>query len=177
VKFRSALILCPVFLAASAMAQMGGPPGPEVKKLDYFIGTWNTEGTIAQGPWGMGGKFSSTETSQWMAGNFFVESHSDFKMPSEVGGEGKAVGFMGYDAEANTYTFDQFNSQGRRENSKGTVRGDTWTWTSSANYGGQDIEQKMTIKTVSPTSYTLKFEISMDGKNWIPFMDGKATKK
>ena len=176
-KFRTALILCLVFLAASALAQMGGPPGPEVKKLDYFVGTWNIEGTIAQGPWGIDGKFSSTETSEWMAGNFFVQSHSDFKMPPEVGGEGKAVGFMGYDTDANTYTFDQFNSQGRRENSKGTLSGDTWTWTSSANYGGQDIEQKMTIKIVSPTSYTLKFEISMDGKNWIPFMDGKATKK
>ena len=156
---------------------MGGPPGSEVKKLDYFIGTWNTEGTIGQGPWGMGGKFSSTETSQWMPGNFFVESHSDFKMPPEVGGEGKSIAFMGYDTGANTYTFDQFNSQGRRENSKGTVSGDTWIWTSSANYAGQDIQQKMTIKTVSSTSYTLKFEISMDGKDWVTFMDAKATKK
>jgi hypothetical protein len=98
-------------------------------------------------------------------------------MPPEVGGDGRAVGFMGYDTDSNTYTFDQFNSQGRRENSKGTVSGDTWTWTSSANYGGQDIQQKMTIKTMSPTSYSLKFEISMDGKDWITFMDGKATKK
>ena len=177
VKFRTARILCLVFLAASAMAQMGGRPGPEVKKLDYFIGTWNTEATIAQGPWGMGGKFSSTETSEWMPGKFFVETHSDFKMPPEVGGEGQAVGFMGYDSDANTYTSDRFDSQGRRQNSKGTVSGDTWTWTSSANYAGQDIQQKLTIKTVPPASYTLKFEISMDGKDWIAFMEGKATKK
>jgi len=177
VKFRSLLILSLVLVTVSAMAQMGGPPGPEVKKLDYFVGTWTAEGTIGQGPWGMGGKFTSTETSQWMPGNFFVESHSDFKMPPELGGDGKAVGFMGYDTDANTYTFDQFNSQGRRENSKGTVSGDTWTWRSSANYAGQDIQQRMTIKTLSPTSYTLKFEISMDGKDWMTFMDGKATKK
>jgi hypothetical protein len=177
VKFRTARILCLVLVAASAVAQMGGPPGPEVKKLDYFIGTWNTEGTIAQGPWGMGGKFSATETSQWMPGNFFVESHSDFKMPPEVGGEGKSVGFMGYDTDANTYTFDQFNSLGRREKAKGTLSGDTWIWTGSDNYAGQDIQKKMTIKTVSPTSYTVRFEISLDGKDWITFMDAKATKK
>lgn len=176
-KFRTVLILSLVFAAASAWAQMGGAPGAEVKKLDYFVGTWNTEGTVAQGPWGMGGKFTATDTSSWMPGNFFVESHSDFKMPPEVGGDGKSIGFMGYDTDANSYTFDQFNSQGRRENSKGTLSGDTWTWTSSANYGGQDIQQKMTIKTVSPSAYNLKFEISMDGKNWMAFMDAKATKK
>jgi hypothetical protein len=35
----------------------------------------------------------------------------------------------------------------------------------------------MTIKQISSTSYTMKFEISMDGKTWMPFMDAKATKK
>jgi hypothetical protein len=132
-----------VLLAASAWAQMAPKPGPEVKKLDYFVGTWTTEATIAPGPWGAGGKFSATDTTEWMPGSFFVE----------------------------------FNSQGRREVSKGTVSGDTWTWTSTQNYGGQEIKQKMTIKVLTPASYTLKFEISMDGTNWTTFMDGKATKK
>jgi hypothetical protein len=40
-----------------------------------------------------------------------------------------------------------------------------------------EIQGKMTIKTLSRTSYTLKFEVSMDGKNWTPFMEGKASKK
>jgi hypothetical protein len=35
----------------------------------------------------------------------------------------------------------------------------------------------MTIKPLSSTSYSLKYEISMDGKNWTPFMEGKAIKK
>ena len=45
-----ALILFVILIAVSAVAQMGGPPGPEVKKLEYFVGSWTTEGTIAQGP-------------------------------------------------------------------------------------------------------------------------------
>ena len=163
--------------AASVLAQMNSTPGPELKKLDYFVGTWTTDGTIAQGPWGAGGKFTSTETSQWMSGNFFLESHADFKMPPEVGGDGKGVSYMGYDTDSSTYTYDAFNSQGRRETSKGTLSGDTWTWTSTANYGGMEIQQKMTMKILSPTSYNMKFEISMDGKSWTTFMEGKATKK
>jgi hypothetical protein len=176
-KLKAILISTLVLFAVSAWAQMAPKPGPEVKKLDYFVGTWTTDGTVAQGPWGAGGKFSATDTMEWMQGSFFVEGHSDFKMPPEVGGEGKATSFMGYDADQNVYTYDEFNSQGRRESSKGTVSGDTWTWTSTQNYGGQEIKQKMTIKVLTPTSHTLKFEISMDGTNWMTFMEGKATKK
>ena len=173
------LVLIPflVLIAVSAWAQMGGPPGPEVKKLDYFVGTWTTEGTIAQGPWGMGGKFTATGTSEWTPGNFFVQSHSESKMPPEVGGDSQAVMIMGYDTQQTTYTSDRFTSLGQHETSKGTLSGDTWTWTSSSNYGGMEIQGKMTIKTLSPTSYTMKYEISMDGKTWTPFMEGKATKK
>jgi len=166
-----------VLFAASAWAQMSPTPGPEVKKLDYFVGAWAVEGTIAQGPWGAGGKFSSTDTTEWMPGKFFVEGHSNFKMPPELGGDGTATSYMGYDTEENVYTYNEFSSQGRRENSKGTASGDTWTWTSSQTYNGQEIKQKMTMKVLTPASYSLKFEISMDGTNWMPFMEAKATKK
>jgi Protein of unknown function (DUF1579) len=174
---RIALIPFLMVIAGSAWAQMGGPPGPEVKKLEYFVGTWTTEGTIAQGPWGAGGKFTASGTSEWMPGNFFLQAHSEAKMPPEIGGDSKEVTLMGYDTQQNVYTYDSFNSLGRHESSKGTVTGDTWTWNSSANYGGMDIQQKMTIKQLSPTSYNMKYEISMDGKNWMPFMEAKAIKK
>ena len=156
---------------------MGGPPGAEVKKLDYFVGTWTSEGTIAQGPWGMGGKFSSTSKGEWMPGNFFVKAESEAKMPPEIGGDGTSTMIMGYDTQANTYTSDRFSSLGQHEQSKGTVSGDTWTWASSSNYGGMEIQGRMTMKVVSPTSYTFKYEVSTDGKEWMTFMEGKATKK
>ena len=175
---RKAIFVVAVVLSSfAAWAQMAPKPGPETKKLEYFLGTWTTEGTVAQGPWGMGGKFTSTDTTEWMDGNYFVMSHSDFKMPPELGGDGKETSVMGYDTEQNTYFYEGFNSQGRHESSKGTATGDTWTWTSSANYGGQEIQQKMTVKVLSPTSYTVKFEVSMDGTNWMPFMEAKTTKK
>ena len=174
---RILLVSFVVLVAASVWAQMNVTPGPEVKKLDYFAGTWTTECTIAQGPWGMGGKFSSTDTTEWMSGNFFLQGHNEFKMPPELGGEGKGASFIGYDTDQNSYTLDAFNSQGRREAWKGTVSGDTWTWTGSQTYAGQEFQQRMTMKVVSPTTYNVKFEISMDGKDWMTFMDGKATKK
>jgi hypothetical protein len=174
---KAILVSALMLFTASAWAQMVPTPGAEVKKLDYFVGTWSVDATVAQGPWGAGGKFSSTDTVEWMAGNFFVEGHADFKMPPELGGDGKATAFIGYDTDESVYTHDSFNSQGRREVSKGTISGDTWTWTSTQNYAGQEIKKKMTMKVLSPASYTVKLEISMDGTNWMTFMDGKATKK
>jgi hypothetical protein len=40
-----------------------------------------------------------------------------------------------------------------------------------------EIEQKMTLKVVSPTKYNMKFETSIDGTNWMTFMEGTVTKK
>jgi len=159
------------------MAQMGAKPGPEVQKLGYFVGTWTTEGTVSSGPWGAGGKFSWAETTEWMSGGFFVIGHWDFKMPPELGGDGKEIFLMGYDTNRNVYTFDAFSSHGRHQVSRGTVNGDRWTWTSEGTYDGQDTKQKMTMKILSPTSYSLKLEVSMDRTTWMTFMEGKATKR
>lgn len=169
-------VFASILFAAAALAQMAPTPGPELKKLDYFVGTWTAEGTISPGPWGAGGKFTSTGSDEWSMGNFFLVGHSDYKMPAELGGDGKGMRLMGYDAEHGVYTYDAYNSQGRRELAQGTLSSDTWTWKSSQTYNGQDIQQRSTIKMVSPTSYTLKYEVSIDGTNWMPFMDLKATK-
>ena len=98
-----------ILLTGSAWAQMPSKPGAEVKKLDYFAGSWTTEGTISQGPWGSGGKFSSTNTSEWMlraASSSSVIATSTCR--SELGGDGSAIDFFGYDTNQNTYTRDEF---------------------------------------------------------------------
>jgi hypothetical protein len=61
-----------VALAASAAAQMEMPkPGPELKKLDYFAGTWTLEGDLKPSPMGPGGKMVETERNKWMQGRLF----------------------------------------------------------------------------------------------------------
>ncbi len=155
-------------------------PAPQIQKpiekLGYFVGQWTTAGTILPGPWGAGGKFGWKETTKWMTGNFFVIGHWDFTMPRELGGGGEEIFVMGYDARQNVYTFDAFSSQGLHQVSRGTLTDDTWTWMSEALSGGQAMQQKMTMKVMSPKSYRLKFELSTDGVNWTTFMEGEAKK-
>jgi uncharacterized protein DUF1579 len=178
---RAATILIGLILSSLtyASAQMSQPtPAPELKKLDYFAGTWTSEATIPPGPWGGGGKFTSNGTTEWMKGNFFLVGHADFTLPAELGGGGSGIAILGYDSDKKVYTEERFNSDGRHEIDTGTLNGDTWTWTGENNYSGMTIQYRSTMKMVSPTSYTMKYEVSADnGGSWMTFWDGKATKK
>jgi hypothetical protein len=177
---RTSLAVCTVFFAFFAVtllkAQMGPPtPAPELKKLDFMTGDWTAEGTVNPGPGMPGGKFSETTHADWMEGNFFLVEHSDFDMTGM--GKGKELAVLGYDPDRKVYTYHAFNTVGEAGDSTGTVDGDTWTWTSDEHFGGKIMKGRYTMKVLSPTSYTMKYELSPDGKNWTTAMEGKSTKK
>jgi uncharacterized protein DUF1579 len=152
-------------------------PAPEVAKLGYFVGNWTVEGTILPGPWGSGGKFGWIDKTKWMTGEFFVVGHWDFTMPAELGGDGEELFVMGYDTRQRGYTFDAFSSQGLHQVSQGRLDGDRWIWDSEGIQAGGVVKQRMTMKMLSATRYTLKLEISNDGAIWTLFMEGAATKE
>ena len=66
---------------------------------------------------------------------------------------------------------------GASQRSTGTVDGGTWTWIGEEHMGGKTRKTRFIINTLSPRSYTFKFEMSPDGNNWSTVMDGKATKE
>jgi hypothetical protein len=110
-----------------------------------------------------------------MDGKYFLVNHSDMDFGSM--GKGKELAVMGYDSDNKVYTYTAFNSMGEAEKSTGTVNGDTWTWTSDEHVGGMTMKGRFTMKVLSPTSYTMKFELSPDGTKWATAMEGTATKK
>jgi len=161
-------------LVATAVAQMEMPkPGPEHKKLDIFAGSWTLEGDMKPGPMGPGGKMTESEKCEWMEGGFYLVCHSDFKSSM---GNGSGISVMGYSADEKSYTYREFNSWGEFDDSKGSIDGDTWTWTSDEKMGGMSMKGKFTMKITSPTTYNLTFERSQDGTKLTTVMDGKATK-
>jgi hypothetical protein len=164
-----------LFLAASAVAQMPMPkPAPELSKLDYLAGDWNTEADLKPSPMGPGGKMTATDQFHWMEGKFFLVLDSKFKGSI---GDGMSLAVMSYDPDKKVYTYNEYDSMGQANHSEGTIAGDTWTWTSDQNMGGQMFKGRYTMKVVSPTAYTFKYEMSQDGTNWTNVMDGKSTKK
>jgi len=162
-------------LSAAAVAQSEPPkPGPEHKKLDAFAGTWTLEGDIKAGAMGQGGKMTEHEKCEWMEGGFFLVCRSDFK--SESMGSGSGISVMGYSSDDKVYTYREFNSYGEFEDSRGTLDGDTWTWTGEEKVGGMSIKGRFIMKIISPASYNFSYEMSQDGTKYNTVMDGKATK-
>jgi Protein of unknown function (DUF1579) len=167
----AAWLLC----ATTVLAQNGPPtPGPEHKKLDIFAGTWSLDGDMKPSSMGPGGKVTETEKCEWMEGNFFLVCHTDFKSTM---GDGTGISVLGYSSDDKAYTYREFNSWGEFDDSRGSVDGDTWTWTSDEKMGPNTFKGRFTIKIVSPASYNFTFEMSPDGAKWTTVMDGKATRK
>ncbi len=162
-------------LAAAATAQTEPPkPGPELKKLDVFVGSWTLDGNMKPGAMGPGGSMTENEKCEWMQGDFYLVCHSDYKSSM---GNGVGLSVMGYSADDKAYTYREFNSFGEFDDSRGTVDGDTWTWTNDEKMNGMTMKGRFTMKMTSATSYTFTFDMSQDGTKWSTVMDGKASKK
>lgn len=127
-----------LFLALSAQAEekkkMEMPkPGPEVKKLGYFVGTWTSEGDMKENPMGMpAGKFTSTDKCEWFSGGYSVVCHSTGKGPT---GAVHGLGILGYNGEDKVYTYYGVDNMGYGGLSKGNVDGNKWVYTADEKMG------------------------------------------
>ena len=98
-----------VTVAAQTQPPQAPKPGPEDKKLDYFVGKWTHTGEMKPGPMGPGGKASWTETCEWFEGRFAIVCRSDGKGPM---GPMKGLGIMSYSPEEKVYTYVGTDSGG-----------------------------------------------------------------
>lgn len=147
--------------------------GPEHKRLAYFAGTWNFEGTSKDSPMGPGGAMAFQEVCELMPGGFSVVCRSDGKSPM---GAVKAVSIMSYDADKKAYTYTAAESNMPAFTATGQAQGQTWLWSATSNMGGKTMTTRVTITEGGPKSYDMTMEMSMDGKNFAPIMSGKATR-
>lgn len=169
----AAFVAC--VLATQAQAPAGPPkPGPEHKRLGTFVGKWSGSGETKPGPWGPGGKMSWTESCEWFAGGFSVVCHSDMTGPM---GDGKGLFILGYNTDEKEYVYFGINSaMGNPETSKGTVQGNTWSWTGEGTMGGKMVKSRFTIIEQSKDTFTFKGESSVDGGPWSVTEEGKSTR-
>ena len=166
------IAICVLLLGVSIQAQAPPKPGAEVKRLAYFVGNWKEEGKSTAH--GAAGPVSSTQKWEWTAGGFFLVGHSDNKSPM---GNFTIMAVLGYDPAAKMYTYNVFDSWGEAFVAKGTVNGDTWTWTTEMMMEGKTMKSRTIWKEVSATKYTLNYGSSMDGgSTWSSDMETTFTK-
>jgi hypothetical protein len=162
-------------VAVFTQAPPAPKPGPEHQKLAYFVGNWTSEGEMKPGPFGPGGKMSGKDRCEWLEGRFAVVCHNEGKGPM---GPMKGIGILSYSSEEKVYTYYGMDNSGMVMTSvaKGTVQGDTWTYTDEGMMGGVKMKSRVTIKEVSPTVQTFLLEIQGPDGKWVPMMESKGTK-
>jgi hypothetical protein len=176
----NALAACVVVLVsgvqfAAAQAPQAPKPGPEHARLGYFVGKWSAEGEVKPGPMGPGGKMTSSDTCEWFEGRFSVICRSEGRTPM---GPSKSIGILGYSPEEQVYTYYGVDNTNMTMASvpKGTVRGDTWTYTDEGMMGGQKFKSRVTIKELSPTAYSFTMEMQGPDGKWAPMVESKNSK-
>ena len=164
------ILICGFTLLLLAQAPPPPPkPGPEHKKLEYFVGKWTVEGEIKANEFVPAGKTVSTETATLGPGGFYVESRAE-------GQFGTRLAIIAYDSHAKVYTSYYASSVGFVGVATGTVNGNTWTWMVEDKYAGKSVKGRSTVTMLSPTQYTSKYEMA-DGKGgYTTIVEGKATK-
>jgi hypothetical protein len=159
-----------------AQAPEAPKPGPEHARLGYFVGKWTAEGEWKPGPMGPGGKTRSSDTCEWFEGRFSVICRSEGTTPM---GPSKSIGILGYSTEEKVYTYYGIDNSNMTMASvpRGTVRGDTWTYTDESMMGGKQVKSRVTIKELSPTEHTFRMEMQGPDGKWAPMMESKNTKQ
>lgn len=165
------ILICGFTAVFLAQAPPAPPkPGPEHKKLEYFLGTWKTEGEIKANEYVPAGKIVTTETYTLGPGGFYVEvRRPEGQLP-------ETRGIMAYDSHAKAYTSFLVNGAGLVSTGTGSVNGNTWTFMVEDKFAGQEIKGRTTITMSSPTECTVKYEMADAKGGYTTITEGKSTK-
>ncbi len=167
-----ALILIFGFTALSLAQAPPEPPkpGPEHKKLEYFVGTWKTEGEVKANPYMPAGKSVGTVTYTLGPGGFFLEWR----------GEGDNYptthGIVAYDSHAKLYTQFYASSAGLMGGGTATVDGNTWTWMLEDKWLGNAFKGRTTVVVKSASQFTVKYEYLDPNGRYVTITEGTATR-
>ena len=165
------ILICGFTSLLLAQAPPAPPkPGPEHKKLEYFVGKWTVENEIKANEYVPAGKSVTTLTCTLGPGGFSVESRA------EGANYPTTHVIIAYDSHAKVYTEFYASSAGLVGTGTGTVNGNTWTWMVEDKIPGKVVKGRTTITVLSPTQFTSKYEMD-DGKGgYTTILEGKATK-
>jgi len=170
-----AVALVMLLAAVAVQAQAPAPkPGPEHKKLEIWIGDWTYEGEYHATPLGPAGKCTGKVAIRPILGGFFVEFRSEEKGSS---GTTQYLEIDGYDPVARKYFWNGFDSQGLNEAVTYTIEGNMVAYSGTLVIGAKQAKSRGTF-VFAPDfmSYAAEYEISVDGKAWMTFFEGKFTK-
>ena len=164
-------------LLAAALAQQSSQPpkpGPEHQKLRLWLGEWTYEGESQTTFLGPGGQFTGRMTGRPILNGFGAEL---VFIERGTSGETQTVEVDGYDPVARNYPYVAISSDGSLFQGAFTMNGTVATWEGISVANGRRFKDRGTDAVAADgMSFTKRWEISEDGKTWVPSGTLKATK-
>lgn len=147
-------------------------PDPELKRLDFLVGTWKIEGENKEWEFGPAGKVTSIDTFEWLEGGYFLVHRWETTF-SAAGQDTVDNGyeFFGYDAASKKYRTHFFNSYGPYDEAGNT-------------YEGGFVDDSLILTGPNRITYklnedgTITNDADLPGENstWIPWMHTTMTR-
>ena len=166
------VLLCTAFANGQTPAPSTGPT-PEQQIMAYFVGNWSLQGTSRISPTSPPAAFHGKEKSEWVSGQYFVETHTDMHGAM---GDVRSTRVMEYNPADHVYTYNAYNSLGEHIMAVGHQSGNIWTWTAEQKLNGVVVAARYTFNFVSKNSYSFKSEVQSPDGTWVQIMDGTATR-
>lgn len=143
------------------------------EQLAAMVGEWNGNETMHPSPWS---PESASATSRTVArrelGGFFIITDYEQKRDGEVSYSGHGV--FGWDPRKEKYTLHWYDTMGGDPGAPalGTWEGDTLCFQHQHHMG----HSRYTYVFSGKDAYTFALDFSQDGREWVPFCDGKYTR-
>ena len=177
-----ALWLCLAGPGGVARAQIQDRPkvGPELQKLEVFVGDWEYHGVVRDTPLGPGGTFSGVATNRWILDGQFLESRVQDK--GVYGGKEivyKGITIRRYDATTKKYITQTFDNDGMATTELWTQEEGVWKTTGKMTDSKGKTYQTRSSASIAANGKSMKFKAELlteDGKTWIPYWEDANTK-
>ena len=147
-------------------------PGDAHLKLEKFVGQWTGLETIHASPFDpQGGPALGKVQNRLALDGFAVVQDYEQSRHGKVSFRGHAV--FRYDTGEECYHLHWFDSMGSPPSLfKGALEGDVFTFTSASPQG----HMRAVFDFSKPKTYAYKMNVSPDGRQWFPFMEGTYTR-
>jgi len=140
------------------------PPKPSVqlKKLNFLIGKWHTQGEILQGASNSSKDIRGMDTFEWVSGGFFILHRVDVFMGNE---RTEAIEIIGYDPGRKSYFMKSFDNQGAS-----IIMYAVLEKSGVLKFGDDKMKSVLTCNK-NGNSMSANWELSENGKTWKPWMN------
>lgn len=155
------------------MATMTIPKVTEAhRRLERLVGAWSGEERLYPSPFDpLGGAATGRVRNRLVLDGFAVVQ--DYEQERDGGINFRGHGVFRWDPEERSYTLHWFDSLGLPPSEfRGGFEGDVLTL---VNAGPQGVTRA--VFELGQDSYTYRMQVSPDGTNWFPFMEGTYSRE